>query len=427
MKFVIRGGKKLSGTIVVNGAKNSVLKAMAASLLFSGPITIENVPQIEDVARMSELLMDLGCGIKTPDGRTLEIYTGNVTKTELKEEIAKRLRASIVLAGPLLARSGKVSFPHPGGCVIGKRPIDVFLDGWRALGAKIKDRKNGFEVGARRLQGADYTFRVVSVTGTETLMMTAALAYGKTILRNAACEPEIPALAEFLNASGAKITGAGTSTIEIKGTDGKLLRAKRPFRVIPDRIEAGSFLILGAALGNPIKITNCNPEHLSALILLLKNAGARIKVGKDLVEVAKPRTLAAVDVKTKEYPGFPTDLQAPFAVLMTQAEGQSDGKAGESVIFETIFENRFGYIDDLKRMGADIFFADPHRIVVKGPTPLRAREIESPDLRAGLAFVLAALLAKGESIINNVYQIDRGYEKIDERLRKLGAEIERTG
>ncbi len=419
MKFLIRGGKELRGTIEVMGAKNSVLKAMAASLLFENPVTLENVPQIEDVTRMSELLLNLGAGIKTPGERTLEIHAQNAKNTALKNEVAKRFRASIVLAGPLLARFGRASFPHPGGCVIGKRPIDLFLDGWTTMGAKVRDGNDEYEVSAKKLQNADFTFRVVSVTGTETLMMTTVLAEGKTILRNCASEPEIPALAAFLNESGAKITGAGTPTIEIEGTGGKLLRARRPFRIMPDRIEAGSFLVLGAAIGKKLRVANCNPEHLSALLAALRDAGVAIKTGEDWIEISQQKTLRAVNIKTKEYPGFPTDLQAPFAVLMTQAQG-------ESVIFETIFENRFGYADDLKRMGANIFLADSHRIVVKGPTPLRGRAIESPDLRAGLAFVLAALLAKGESIINNVYQIDRGYEKIDERLRKLGAEIERA-
>lgn len=422
MKFLIRGGKKLSGEIAVKGAKNAALKAMAAALLFENPVVLENMPLIEDVSRAGELLGGLGASIKKRGEGAIEIDPRGAVQSELEQEIAKRLRASVVVVGPLLARGGKASFPYPGGCVIGRRPIDVFLDGWRAMGATIKMEKgNGFCVEAGKLRGADYTFRVVSVTGTETLMMTAALAEGRTVLRNAALEPEIPALARFLNSSGARIRGAGTPTIEIEGTAGKLLRAAEAFRMIPDRIEAGSFLILGAALapGDGLRISGCNPEHLTAVLAALRDAGARPEIGKDWVTVRRPEKLRAVNIQTREYPGFPTDLQAPFAVLMTQAEG-------ESIIFETIFENRFGYAEDLKRMGANIFFADQHRIVVKGPTVLRGREIESPDLRAGLAFVAAALLAEGESKISNVYQIDRGYEKIDERLRKLGADIERV-
>lgn len=423
MKFLIRGGKRLAGTIFVNGAKNSVLKAMAASPLFAEPITIKNVPLIEDVLRMRELLEDLGVKVEEGD-KMLVIDPREVGGGKLKKEIAERLRASIVLAGPLLARGGKAEFPYPGGCVIGKRPIDIFLAGWRAMGAKIVDGKDHFRVTARKLKGADFAFRVVSVTGTETLMMTAALAEGKIILRNAALEPEIAALAEFLNDSGAKISGAGTPTIEIKGTGGRLLRAKRPFAVMPDRIEAGSFLILGAAVGEKMKVAGCEPEHLTAITTALREAGAPLLIGEDFVLVSKPRRLQAVNIQTREYPGFPTDLQAPFAVLMTQAEG-SRGEVRESMIFETIWESRFGYVEYLKRMGANILHVDQHRILIRGPYHLRGREIESPDLRAGLAFIIAALLAKGESVIGNIYQIDRGYEKLDERLQALGADIER--
>ncbi|MBI4087584.1 MAG: UDP-N-acetylglucosamine 1-carboxyvinyltransferase [Candidatus Liptonbacteria bacterium] len=419
MKFVVEGGKTLQGEIEVRGAKNSVMKAMACSLLFDEPVVLENVPLIEDVFRMAELLENLGAKVEKTGERSFRLDPSAAEGTDLRKEIAKRLRASIVIAGPLLARNKKVSSPHPGGCVIGKRPIDLFLDGWRAMGANVTDGEAGFEVEAEKLKGTDFTFRVVSVTGTETLMMTAVLADGKTVLRNAAMEPEIPALAKFLNDSGAEISGAGTPTVEIVGTGGRLLRAKSPFRIIPDRIEAGSFLILGAALGRNVKIKNCNPEHLASVIATLISAGVPIGIGRDWISVSRPPKISALDVKTKEYPGFPTDLQAPITALMTQAEG-------ESKIVETIFENRFGYIEDLKRMGANIILCDPQRILVKGPTELRGREIESPDLRAGLAFVIAALLAKGGSVVSNVYQIDRGYEKIDERLRLLGAEIKRV-
>jgi UDP-N-acetylglucosamine 1-carboxyvinyltransferase len=421
--FRIRGGKPLEGELEVRGAKNSVLKAMAASLLFEAPVEIENVPLIEDVFRMSELLEELGVKSEKVAKRRLRLDPSKIKTSALDREIAKRFRASIVVAGPLLARMGRVVFPHPGGCLIGKRPIDVFLDGWQAMGAKVREESEEsggiFEITSKLLRGADLTLRVPSVTGTETLMMTAVLAEGTTIIRNAAMEPEIPALAEFLNLCGAHIEGAGTPTITIYGTGGELLKSKEHFYVVPDRIEAGSFLILGAALGNPLKITHCNPDHLRVPLAHLRDMGARLKVGDDWIEVSRPRILSAIEVKTREYPGFPTDLQAPLTVLMTQANGLS-------VLFETIFENRFGYVEDLKRMGGDIFVADPQRILVKGPTPLRGREIESPDLRAGLAFIFAGLLAKGETLVRNAYQVDRGYEKIEERLRALGADIERV-
>src|SRR3989344_705880 len=416
-EFLIKGGKALKGEIEVMGAKNSVLKVFPASLLFSNTLRIKNVPLIEDVFRMIDLLEDIGSKVGKTGENTFEINSGKVSGSKLRKDIAERFRGSIVLAGPLLARSGKVIFPHPGGCVIGKRPIDIFLDGWTKMGAKVKENGEGYEITAARLRGADFTFKNISVTGTETLMMTAVLAEGKTILRNAALEPEIESLAKFLNESGAKIKGAGSPTIEIEGTRGKLLRAKNPFEVIPDRIEAGTFLILGAAMGK-VKVKNCNPEHITTVIATLRSAGVKLEVGKDWVAAEKPKTLLASDMKTREYPGFATDLQAPFTVLMTQAKG-------DSMIFETAFEGRLNYFEELVRMGASITPLDQHRILVQGPTILRGREIESPDLRAGLAFVIAALVAKGESTIKNIYQIDRGYEKIEERLKKLGADIKR--
>lgn len=419
MKFIIRGARKLSGTIKVAGAKNSALKALASAILFSGPIAVKNIPLIEDIFRLNELLEALGVRVKKTGERSFNLDSRHIGGYSLRKDIAEKIRASIVLAGPLLVRLGKVFFPYPGGCVIGKRPIDVFLDGWKSMGARVGKTKTGYAVEAPHLKGSDFTFRVVSVTGTETLMMTAVLARGKTILRNAASEPEIPALAEFLNNSGAKIKGAGTSTIEIIGTAGRLLKAKKPFEVIPDRIEAGSFLIIGALLGKNLKIRNCVPEHLFTFISALKDAGVNLKIKSDSIIVSRPKILKSTDIKTREYPGFPTDLQAPFTVLMTQAKGQS-------MIFETVFDGRLNYVEDLNRMGANIVMCDPHRILVHGPTSLRGREIESPDLRAGLAFVIAALIAKGKSVISNVYQIDRGYERIDERLKKLGAEIERV-
>ncbi len=418
MKFIIRGGKRLHGTIEVRGAKNSALKILAASILFEHPLVVKNLPQIEDVFRMKELLEGLGVRIEDLGRRAWKIDPRGISETKLNKEVAERFRASIVLAGPLLARKGKASFPHPGGCVIGKRPIDIFLSGWRAMGAAAEESRGGHEIRAKRLRGTEFFFRTISVTGTETLMMTAALAHGTTVLKNAACEPEIQSLAEFLNASGAHIKGASTSIIEIIGTGGTLLHAKKPFEVIPDRIETGSFLILGAALGNPLRVNHCNPEHLSALIAALREAGVKVEIGPRWVSVRRPRELRAVNVVTREYPGFATDDQAPFTVLMTQARG-------EAMIAETVHDSRLNYVDDLNRMGARIVPADPHRIFVHGPTSLHGRDIESPDLRAGLAFVIAGLIAKGESTIGNIYQIDRGYEKIEERLQKLGAEIQR--
>lgn len=363
-------------------------------------------------------MQELGVQVDETGERTMRLDSRRLTAQTLKKEVAEKFRASVVLAGPLLAREKRIFFPHPGGCVIGKRPIDIFLDGWQAMGAKVRQNKAGYEVRVSRLRGADFTFRTISVTATETLMMTAVLAHGKTILRNVALEPEIPSLAEFLNKSGAKIKGAGTPIIEIVGTGGKLLRGGKTFEIIPDRIEAGDFLILAAALGKNLKIKDCNPEHLTAIMATLEACGVKITRGVNWVSVSRPNILLNADIKTREYPWFVTDLQAPFTVLMTQARGQS-------LIFETVFNGRLGYIEDLNRMGANIIPLDQHRVLVTGPTSLHGREIESPDLRAGLAFVIAALIAKGESRIKNIYQIDRGYEKVEERLQKIGADIKR--
>ncbi|MEK7085001.1 MAG: UDP-N-acetylglucosamine 1-carboxyvinyltransferase, partial [Patescibacteria group bacterium] len=287
-EFHIVGKTPLQGEIPVRGAKNSALKAIAAAPLFSRPFLIKNVPAIEDVSRMTDLLEDLGAETARKGERELLLDSSNIKGTELKKEIAERLRASIVLTGPLLARQKKVSSPYPGGCVIGKRPIDIFIEGFKALGAKVKASEHGFEARAARLAGARFTFKKISVTATETLMMTASLAHGKTVLLNAALEPEIPHLAEFLNASGAHIKGAGTPTIEITGTGGNLLTPKAPFVTIPDRVEAGSFLALGALLGNPLTITDCNPSHLEVPIALLEAVGVNILRGENSLTVRHP-------------------------------------------------------------------------------------------------------------------------------------------
>ncbi|MBI2039268.1 MAG: UDP-N-acetylglucosamine 1-carboxyvinyltransferase [Candidatus Niyogibacteria bacterium] len=418
-KFVIQGGKTLKGRVAVGGAKNHALKLLAASILFDSPVELTNVPQIEDVFRMSELLEKLGAKVKKASNHTLTVDPRGIKKSELDREITKRFRASVVAIGPLLGRFGKAALAHPGGCVIGERPIDIFIEGLTALGATFKEKDETYFFEAKKLTGADFTFRVPSVTATETLMLAAVAADGKTVLRNAASEPEIPALAEFLNNAGAKIAGAGTATIEITGLgrDAKLM-ASAPFEVIPDRIEAGSLAILGALMASELTIEKCNPEHLGSLLEHLKTAGASVKTGPDWLRVKRTKKINPVNIKTREYPGFPTDLQAPFCILLTQANGRSE-------IFETIFDNRLEYLKDIERMGADITFCDPHRAIIAGPAALRGRVMESPDLRAGLAFIIAALVAEGESEIHNVYQIDRGYETIEDKLARLGAKIKR--
>ncbi len=404
-RFVVEGlgGKKtLRGEIAVKGAKNAALKALSASVLFDDAVSIENLPDIEDVKRMQELLAG---GLPV-----------------LKKEIAERLRASIVLTGPTLARYGTVTFPFPGGCVLGERPIDLFLGGFKALGAVVEEKDELFTI-TGKLKGARIFFPSVSVTATETLMMAAVLAEGETELQNSAMEPEIGALIRYLNACGAHIEGADTPTLVIKGTGGKLLHSSGlPYITPPDRIETGSFCLLAALLGDEVKVTNCEPLHVDALLALLRKAGAKFDIGPDYIVcqgLALPSDkYRSVSVRTHEYPGFPTDLQAPMAVFLTQC-------AGEATILETIFDGRFRYADDLIRMGGDITVMNPHKILIKGPTPLSRKELESPDLRGGLAYIIAAAVAEGTSTIDNAYLIDRGYERIEERLQKLGLNIRR--
>ena len=430
-KFVIEGlvGKKiLNGEIKVNGAKNAVLPLLAATILLTQPAEFSNVPKIEDVARMLELLKMLGAEFFWMGERTLKVDGSKLSGQVLDNDNAKRMRASILLAGPLLARFGKVSFPHPGGCVIGERPIDLFIEGFKKMGALISEKNGLFEISAvNGLVGTEFFFRVPSVTGTETLMLAAVGAKGKTILKNAALEPEVVCLAEFLNSRGAKISGFGTSEITIEG--GRLLKestssADKVFPVISDRIEAGSFLILGALAADNLKITDCQPAYLDSLIETLRFSGVAVEVGDNWLAVKNNAKIAnetrqALNIKTKEYPGFPTDLQAPIAVFLTQV-------SGESLVHETIFEGRLNYVADLEKMGADIKMWDAHRALVKGPMLLKGKELDGPDIRAGLAYILAAIIAEGESIINNAYFIDRGYERIEERLQKIGVKIRRV-
>lgn len=419
--FLIHGGEMLEGTVEVRGAKNSALKILAATILYDGAVTINNLPLIEDVFRTIELLEYLGAKVNWTGERSVEVNTAGISRFDLEPEIAKRFRGSVVLVGPLLARVGRASFPHPGGCVIGERPIDLFLKGWKNMGAKVDVKGNnlGYEIILKKGLATDYLFRHVSVTGTEALMLTGTVLSGKTVLRNCAMEPEIPHLASFLNQGGAMISGAGTHTIEIKGTRGELLIARGPFEVIPDRIETASFLVVGSLLARKVTINNCVPDHVCQMISVLRDAGVTIHEDGSALIVQRPKIIKSVSVRTHEYPGFVTDFQSPFTVLMTQA-------CGQSTVLETVFEGRLNYIEELNRMGANIVMHNPHSISISGPTELRGREIESPDLRAGLAFVIAALVAKGDSKINNVYQIDRGYEHIDERLKNLGAHVERV-
>jgi UDP-N-acetylglucosamine 1-carboxyvinyltransferase len=412
-KYVIEGGHKLHGEIPVYGAKNEALKVIAASVLLDGQCIIKNVPEIEDINRLAELLEDLGANVER-DEHKITIDPRSINKTKPTEDLVHKLRSSVMLAGPLLARFGEVTMAHPGGCVIGQRPIDMFLAGFEAMGAKIKENDHEYTLRAKKLHGAKIVMPWVMVTATESLMMTACLAEGTTTIVNAAMEPEIPALAEFLNSCGAKISGAGTPIITIEGVE-KLSGGE--CSLIPDRIETGTFVIMGLITNSEITVTGCEPKHLETVLEILRKAGANLEIGDNWIKTKKSE-LKAVGLRTHEYPGFPTDLQAPFTILMTQAEGVA-------LIHETIYEGRLFYTDKLNAMGAKIIMCDPHRVIVNGPTELFARRLESPDLRAGMGLVLAGLAATGKTVIDNIYQIERGYENPIARLQSLGAKIEK--
>jgi len=415
-KFIIKGGQKLSGEIITGGAKNNAQIMLPVSLLSTETIKLHNVPRIDGVEKSLELLADLGAEINDR-GETIEINTKNITKTELDKKIADKFRTSVMFVGPILARYGQVRFPHPGGCVIGAggRPIDLFLEGFTALGAKVEVRDNYYEIKAKRLSGCEFFFTTATVTGTQSLMMTACLAAGRTVLKNCAMEPEVEALADYLNSQGTKISGAGTPTIIIEGVE-KINGGD--CEIIPDRIEAGSFALMAAATNSEITIKRCNPEHLLSLLAIFDKIGVNYEKGNDWIKMKKSDHIRAYDLKTHEYPGFSTDLQSPYVVLMTQAHGTS-------LIQENIYDRRLIWTDMLSQMGANIVMCDPHRVVVSGPTKLSGKHLISPDIRAGIALVIAALAAAGTTEIDNIYQIDRGYEKLDTRLKQLGADIER--
>ncbi|HQU07752.1 MAG: UDP-N-acetylglucosamine 1-carboxyvinyltransferase [Parcubacteria group bacterium 21-54-25] len=414
------GEHVLQGDIPVHGAKNDTLKIMAASLLFEDLVAVTNVPDVTDVAALAELLADMGVHA-TRTGRNLSLAAPTSANTTLDTTRAKRLRASVTLTGPTLARYGAVSFPHPGGCVIGARPIDLFIEAFKKMGADCTTDDHHYHFVARdgQLHGADMFLDIASVGVTETVMMAAVLATGTTIIRNAAMEPEIQNLAHYLAACGARITGIGTPLLVIEG--GSLLTARgKAYAVLPDRIETGSFAILAALAGRGVRITHCDPQHVAALLSFFSKAGVSYHTDADSITVQAPTApYRSVNIRTHEYPGFSTDLQAPMTVFLTQAEG-------EGMVFETLFEGRLRYTDDLVRMGADITMFDPHRVMVRGPRTLTGRNLAAPDLRAGLAYVIAATIAAKDSDIHTIEHIDRGYERVEERFRALGVPITRT-
>ncbi|HMV48704.1 MAG TPA: UDP-N-acetylglucosamine 1-carboxyvinyltransferase [Blastocatellia bacterium] len=415
-KFRIVGGKALRGTVQISGAKNSALPCLAASLLTSGTVTLKNVPYVRDLITMRRLLEDLGATVLVPELWTHRINAGTVENYEAPYELVKTMRASVLVLGPLVARFGEARVSLPGGCAIGQRPIDLHLLALEKLGATVEMRNGAIEAKASKLRGADINFETVTVTGTENVMMAAVLAEGTTRIFNAACEPEITDLAELLTKMGAKIEGAGTPVLTINGVE--YLKGVE-HSIIPDRIETGTFLVAAAITRGELEITHCNPDHLVAVIDKLRSAGVHIEqLDATTLRVAGDGKLIAKDITTAVHPGFPTDMQAQYMTLMTQAEG-------DSLITETIFENRFMHASELQRLGARIRVRG-QLASVHGPAPLTGAQLIASDLRASASLVLAGLAAEGETWIDRVYHIDRGYEKIEEKLRAVGAEIERV-
>ena len=418
-KLVIRGGEPLLGTVRISGAKNAALPCMAAALLTDEPVILENIPQVRDIQTTRNLLAAMGVEVELGYGRAQHrttLHCKNIASPEASYELVKTMRSSTLVLGPLVARCGRARVSLPGGCAIGSRPIDMHIKGLEQLGAKITQDHGYVEASSDRLKGTEIVFDRITVTGTEDLLMAATLAEGETILQNCAREPEVADLAALLNKMGAKIEGAGTPTIHVKGVS-KLKGAKH--RIIPDRIEAGTFLIAGAMTGGDLIIAGCDPTHLDALLSKLKEVGVKTKSTADSVRVMGDNPFTGADMSTEEFPGFPTDCQAQFMALATQAEGAS-------IITENIFENRFMHAQELLRMGANIKI-EGRRAVVRGKTPLSAAAVLASDLRASASLVLAALVADGETIIDRVYHIDRGYEHIEEKLRTVGAQIKRIG
>ncbi len=417
-KFVIRGGNPLLGTVRISGAKNSALPCMAAAILTEDDVILENIPQVHDIETERKLLVSMGAEVELGYGRAQHRTTIScrvLSDPVAKYEIVKTMRASSLVLGPLVARTGLARVAMPGGCAIGGRPIDLHIKGLESMGAVISYEHGYIEARAERLKGTHINFDKITVTGTEDLLMAAVLSEGETVLENCAREPEVTDLAALLTAMGAKIEGAGTSVIRVQGVD-KLHGARH--RINPDRIEAGTFLVAGAITGGDLVVANCNPAHLGAVIAKLEESGARIDmIGRDAVRVRSEGNLTAADVSTEEYPGFPTDMQAQYMALATQSEGTS-------VVTENIFENRFMHVQELVRMGANIK-VDGRTATIRGKSPLSSAAVMCSDLRASASLVLAAMVADGESILDRVYHMDRGYERIEEKLRGVGAQIRR--
>jgi len=416
-KLIVKGGNRLVGAVKTSGAKNAVLPIIAASILGTTPSHLDEVPMLEDVHTISEVLKCLGLSVEcSPEKNVLDIDSTEITSYEAPYELVRTMRASFLVMGPLLARIGKARISMPGGCAIGARPIDIHLKGFEALGVKIEQGHGYIEASAPEgLKGTSIYFDFPSVGATENIMMAASLAEGTTILENVAEEPEIVDLANYLNKMGAKIRGAGTDTIRIEGVD-KLHGAD--YTIIPDRIEAGTYMIAAAMTGGDVVVENVLPEHQKPLIAKLREAGAVVEEDIDKVRVIGQNPLKAVSIKTLPYPGFPTDMQAQMMAMMVIAEGRSK-------VTETVFENRFMHVVELNRMGAQIS-TEGRSAVIDGPCKLTGCDVRATDLRAGAAMILAGLVAEGTTRIGDLHHIDRGYENIVAKLKNLGADIERV-
>jgi UDP-N-acetylglucosamine 1-carboxyvinyltransferase len=413
-RLAIVGGVPLKGEVTISGSKNAALPVIAASILSHGRSEVQGIPDLMDVKTMGKLLSHMGARF-IRQGSKIIIDTESINLFEAPYELVKTMRASALVLGPLLARFGKAKVSLPGGCAIGARPINLHLSGLQKMGATIELQSGYVLARANRLRGASIYFDTITVTGTENLMMAATLAKGTTVLENAAKEPEVVDLANCLIKMGAKINGAGSSVIEIEGVD--KLKPIDNYEIIPDRIEAGTFMAMAAITKGEIILRNCMTEHLDAVIIKFKDAGVQFKETKKGLKVIGPERLLSQNMKTMPYPGFPTDMQAQFMAMMTVADGTS-------IIKETIFENRFMHVGELRRMGADITI-EGGTATIKGVKKLRGAPVMATDLRASASLVVAALSAEGESIIHRIYHLDRGYEKLEEKLKDLGANIER--
>ena len=416
-KLIITGGVALEGEVRISGAKNAALPILAATLLPSGPVTVGNVPHLQDVTTTNELLGRMGVSVTIDEKLCVGVDPTTLRDCVAPYELVKTMRASILVLGPLLARFGRADVSLPGGCAIGARPVNIHVEGLRQMGADIRIENGFIRAQASRLRGARIVLDTVTVTGTENLLMAATLAEGTTVLENAAREPEVVDLAQFLIAMGAKIRGAGTDTITIEGVE--KLNGDLHYNVMPDRIEAGTYLCAAAITGGRVRVRDVRADHLDAVLAKFREAGMLVTTGEDWIEVdARGRRLKSVDLRTAPYPAFPTDMQAQFAALNTVGEGVG-------TIVETIFENRFMHMLEMRRLGADIRI-EGNTAIMRGVAKLTAAPVMATDLRASASLVLAALVAEGETHIERIYHIDRGYERIEEKLRALGAQIRRA-